>query len=98
MTNFDIAKETLNTAMNDSAGSAERELGNFQKGIQYSIDKFKATFQKLSTTTLSSDIFKGLVDGGTALISVLEEIISVVGGIPAIFATIGGIKLFKNLD
>lgn len=98
MEQFSIARETLDTALNKSSGSATRELDNWNKGIEASIGRFKATFQELSTTTLSSDVFKGLVDGGTALISVLEEIISIGGGIPAIFATIGGIKLFKNLD
>ena len=33
MKNFDIARDTLNTAMNESEGSAEKELGNYQKGI-----------------------------------------------------------------
>lgn len=32
MSNFDIARDTLNTAMNESSGSAERELANYQKG------------------------------------------------------------------
>ena len=32
MSQFDIARESLNTALNDSKGSAERELTNYQKG------------------------------------------------------------------
>lgn len=32
---FDIARESLDTAVNDSAGSAERELSNYQKGKLY---------------------------------------------------------------
>ena len=32
MSQFDIARQALNTAMNDSEGSAERELTNDQKG------------------------------------------------------------------
>ena len=98
MGSFDIARESLNTAMNDSEGSAERELSNYQKGIQYSLDRFKAQFQELSTTTLDSDLFKGVIDNGTAFLDVLTSIIDVGGGIPALLGAIGGIKLFKNLD
>ena len=98
MKNFDIARDTLNTAMNESEGSAEKELGNYQKGIEYSIDKFKATFQELSTNALDSNIFKAVVDSGTAVVDVLNKIISVGKGIPALFATFAGVKLFRNLD
>lgn len=98
MKNFDIARDTLNTAMNESEGSAEKELGNYQKGIEYSIDKFKATFQELSQSAIDSNIFKAVVDSGTAVVDVLNKIISVGRGIPALFGTFAGIKLFKNLD
>lgn len=98
MQNFDIARETLNTAMNESEGSAEKELGNYQKGIEYSLDKFKATFQDLSQNLLSSDVFKSLVDGGTDFLNILNQIVSVGNGVPALLASIAGVKLFKNLD
>lgn len=61
MTNFDIAREATKTALN-SDGSAEKELKNYQKSVQYSIDVLKAQFQELSNVTLDSDIFKGLID------------------------------------
>ena len=98
MGSFDIARESLDTAMNDSEGSAERELSNYQKGIQYSLDRIKAQFQELSTVTLDSDLFKGVIDSGTAFLDVLTSIIDVGGGIPTLLGAIGGIKLFKNLD
>lgn len=98
LSNFDIARESLDTAINDSAGSAERELSNYQKGIEYSIDTFKAQFQELSTTVINADVFKGLVDGGTAFLNILTQIIQVGGGIPAILTAIGGAAIFKNLD
>lgn len=98
MKNFDIARDTLNTAMNESEGSAEKELGNYQKGIEYSIDKFKATFQELSQSAIDSNVFKAVVDSGTAVVDVLNKIISVGNGIPALFGTIAGINIFKNLD
>ena len=35
MSQFDIARESLNTALSESDGSAERELENYQKGKLY---------------------------------------------------------------
>lgn len=98
MQNFDIARETLDTAMNQSEGSAERELSNYQKSMQYSIDTFKAQFQELSTTALDSDFLKGAIDAGTGLLDVLTQIVDVGGTVPLILGAIGGAKLFKNLD
>lgn len=97
MTNFDIARKSVETAKN-SEGSAEKELSNYQKSMQYSIDTFKAQFQELSDTTLTSDFLKGAIDAGTGLLNVLTQIIDVGGGIPTLLTAIGGVKLFKNLD
>lgn len=97
LNNFETAREATETAYN-SDGSAMRELENYQKGLQFSIDKFKASFQELSNVTFDSSLLKGAVDSGTALLEVLSKIIDVGDGIPALFAAIGGIKIFRNLD
>lgn len=97
MTNFDIARKSVETAQN-SEGSAERELSNYQKSMQYSIDTFKAQFQELSNTALTSDFLKGAIDTGSEFLNVLTKIIDAGGALPTLFATIGGIKLFRNLD
>lgn len=92
---FDIARQSLDTALNDSAGSAERELENYQKGIEYSLDTFNAQFQELSTTVINADIFKGLIDGGTQFLNILTQILDVGGGIPAmlgLFTTVLGAR------
>lgn len=94
MSNFDIAREATETAYN-STGSAEKELENYQKGIEYSLNTFKAQFQELSTTFLNADMFKGLIDGGTAFLNILTQILDVGGGIPAmlgLFTTVRGAK------
>lgn len=97
MTNFDIARKSVETAQN-SEGSADKELSNYQKSMQYSIDTFKAQFQELSNVTLNSDFLKGAIDAGTGLLDVLTQIIDVGGGIPVILGAIGGVSFFKNLD
>lgn len=79
MTNFDIARESLDTALNNSEGSATRELENWNKGIEASVEHFKAQFQELASVTISSDFFKGFVDSGTNVINIITQIIDKVG-------------------
>ena len=98
MTNFDIARESLNTALNESSGSAERELENWNQGIESSLSRFQAQFQQLSTTVISSDVFKGLIDSGTGFLNILTQIIDVGAGIPILLTSIGGAAFLKNLD
>lgn len=78
MSNWNIAESSLQSAL-DSEGSAERELGNYQKGLQYSIDNFKAQFQDLSNELLSSDLLKTGVELGSGLMSGLTKGIELVG-------------------
>ena len=65
---------------------------------EWKIQQFQAQFQQLSTTVISSDVFKGLIDSGTGFLNILTQIIDVGGGIPAVLGTIGGVSFFKNLD
>lgn len=97
MDNFDIARQTLDTALNDSEGSAERELENYQKGIEYSLEKFNASFQAMSTSFLDSDIFKGIIDSGTTLLNLLTAIGEVGGGLGAVFGTLATYFSTKGL-
>ena len=97
MSNWDIAESALRSSIN-SQGSAERELSNYQKGIEYSVGKFKAQFQDFSNTVLDSSVLKTGVDIGTGLLSGITGIISTVG-IPGLLAGgVGGVSFFKNLD
>lgn len=98
MSNWDIAETSLNTALNESDGSAERELENWNKGIDASVEHFKASFQSISMSALDSSIVKGIVDSGTAILDILEGIGNALGSIGTSVAIFGGIKLFKNLD
>ena len=63
MTNFDVARKSLQTALNDADGSGERELESWDKGIQ-----------DFSTSAISSDMFKGIVDTGTKALSVMTKL------------------------
>ena len=97
MSNWDIAESALQSSIN-SQGSAERELSNYQKGIEYSVGKFKAQFQDFSNTVLDSGTLKTGVDIGTGLLSVVTGAISTIGLPGLIAGGIGGKSFFKNLD
>ena len=85
-----------NTALNDSEGSAEKELVNYQKGIEYSLDKLQAAFQKFSTTTVNSDFLKGIVDTGTEALNILSQLIDKFGVFATLGAGAGIVALIKN--
>lgn len=89
MSNFDLAEQVTNTSANRSQGSAQKELENYQKGIEYSLGKFKASFQELSTDFISSDLVKGVVDFGTGLINVLDLTIGKFGALKTVIAGLG---------
>ena len=74
MTNFDVARKSLQTALNDADGSGERELESWNKGIEASLSHLKSQFEDFSTSAISSDMFKGIVDGGTGLLKVLTNL------------------------
>lgn len=96
LNNIETIKAAYNTAEFESDGSAMRELENYQKGIEYSVEKFKATFQELSNTTISSDFVKGIVDSGTVALDVITNLIDKLGLFKTLIASIGGNWLTKN--
>lgn len=97
MTNFDIARKSVETAMN-SDGSAEKELSNYQQSLQYSLDKLKATAQEFANVTLDSSWLKGGVDVAQSLLEILTKIEKYAGIIPLIFGGTALTKAFKNFD
>ena len=93
--NVNVIKDAYATAEN-SDGSAERELKNYQKGVEYSLDRIKASFQEFSTITLDSNIFKGIVDSGNAALNVVTSLISEFGGLQTAISGIAAYFLQKN--
>lgn len=97
LSNIDVIKKAYETA-NNSDGSAERELDNYKKGIEYSVEEMKAQFQVFSTTVLNSDAVKAFVDSGTKVLDIITQIIDKVGVLQTALAGFGAYKFFKNLD
>ena len=97
MQNYPQVQEYMNIALS-SSGESLKKFEAYTDSASGKIEGFKNAFQSLSTTTINSDMFKGIIDSGTALLNVLESIIDTLGLMPIIGATIGGISIFKNLD
>ena len=97
MTNFDIARKTLNTALNDSTGSAEQELENWNKGLEASVTKFKAQFQAFSTSTVSTNFLKSIIDIGTKALDIITQITDKFGALGTALAGFGIFKIIKSI-
>lgn len=97
--NFETAERVVETSAN-SAGSALAENEKYLDSINGRIAQFQASWQSLSATMISSDLFKGLVTGATGFINVLDTIASKIGAVPtligALTAGISGFRLFNG--
>ena len=96
MTNFDTAREALETSLN-SSGSALQEHEKWQKSLEAQILKLKASWQGLSQAFLSSDFLHGALDAVIGLVDGLTELIDTFGAFPTLMGTVAaGFSLFKN--
>ena len=96
LNNVDVIKAAYQTAEN-SEGSAEKELTNYQKGIDYSLERFKATFQEFSTSVLSSDTFKAVIDSGTQFLEILTKITETLVPLGTALTALGGFKFVSSI-
>lgn len=72
----DILKEAYATSLNDSEGSAEKELEKYLESIEGRIAKFQNRLQEFWYNLLDSEMVKEFVDMGTQLIDVLDNVLS----------------------
>lgn len=86
LTNMSQAEKVLKTSM-QSSGSALREQEQYMKGIEYSTDRLKASFQELSSKSLDSSAIKFFID----LLNGVVNVATSVGGLVPILGTVGAI-------
>ena len=96
--NLDTLQAAYETAEN-SAGSAMREQENYEKSIQYSLDRLSASAQEWSNTLVSSDVIKWFVDLANAAVELSTALtplgtLALGGGIFAGIKNIGRPKMF----
>lgn len=85
--NFATAEEVLATAAN-SAGSAIAENEKYLDSINGKIAEFKAAFESLSATIISSDLVKGAYSFLTQTLHGIEAIVEATGSLPAAITAI----------
>ena len=96
MTNFDTARDALETSLN-SSGSAMREHEKWQQSLEAQINKLKASWQGLSQAFLSSDFLHGALDAVIGLVDGLTNLIDTFGAFPTLMGTVAaGFSAFKN--
>ncbi|MBS5307791.1 phage tail tape measure protein [Clostridium sp.] len=80
----------------NSAGSAMVEFEKYQDGIEYSLDQLKEQVNGLYTSFLNGGFFKGLVDGASDVISIINNINGTFGTMPTVITTVVGAMTIFN--
>lgn len=91
----EILKKSYEEATN-AAGSAAREQSEYEKSVQYSIDRAKAKLEELASDFIDSNFLKNAIELGGKFIEVIDNIIDKVGTIPALFTSVAGVLSMKS--
>lgn len=89
ITNFEEAEKAAQVSAS-SMGSALKENETQLDSIKGKVAQFQSAYQSLSATVINSGLAKSFVDGGTSIISVLDQIIQKIGGLPTLVAAATG--------
>lgn len=95
LNNVDQLEAVYNTA-ETSEGSAQREQENYEKSIQYSLDKAKAQLEEMSTDLLDSAAIKGLITLGSEGLDLIDKLTSSIGLLGIAFSTFFSIMGVKH--
>ena len=96
LTNYKQVYKVIET-INESSGSAEREMNTMAESITFKVNEFKETLTDLGKTIFTQDFLKDIVNTGTSVVDILDKIIDKIGIIPTILAGISITKAFKNV-
>lgn len=96
ITNFEAVEKAL-ANMENSAGSAEAEMETIRQSAEYALNAFQETFTSLAQHSVDRGGLKDLINAGTAILEIVDGIVSKIGLIPAIISTIVGIMSAKKL-
>ena len=80
-----------------SEGSAMREQKIWEQSIDARIQKLRASLEVLASDVLDSDMFKGLIDGATKFIDLLDVMVNQLGAFNTLMTGIGGLAFLKNI-
>lgn len=97
LTNWDVAEEALQTALN-SDGSAVEENEKALDSITGKLTRLQVSYEDLSNTIVNDDLVKFIISGLTSVIDLTNRLDDVLNGnlLVAISAVIGGVGLLKS--
>ena len=73
MNNFGKAQQYA-TIATESSGTAMEKFGAYTEGVEAKINTFKSTFEEFSQNLLNSDLIGKLVDAGTGLLKIADNL------------------------
>ena len=88
MEHYNEALEYTEVAANSAGTALSKYEDSYLNSVAAAQDRFKASFEQLSTSILKSDFLKNVVDSGADLISILASIIDTLGFVPTILMAI----------
>lgn len=93
--NFNDAEGAMKTAQtaSEGVGSAIKENSRYLDSIQGKLSKFKNAWQDLWDSTGSSDFLKGVIDIGTQIVKLTDDL----GGLRAVLSSVGALVAGYNL-
>lgn len=94
MQNYSDVQKYMSEAAN-SSGTSMQKYEAYTQSLEGRIQGFTNSFQTMSSTFLNTNLFGGLIDGGTQFLNILTQILDVGGGIPAmlgLFTTVMGAR------
>lgn len=94
--NWDIVEDTIKGASIESVGSMDKQLEIYNQSIQASLNEFKVAFQELSTDLLNSNFIKGIIDAGTDIIHIIDELVKHIGVLGTAITALGIAKIFST--
>ena len=92
----DVLRDAYQSSVNDSVGSAEKELNSHLDSIEGKIAQFKNEVQEFWHKLLDSEFIKDAIDFGTWLMDLLGNIVENLGTVGTLMATLGAGKAVKG--
>ena len=93
--NYKLIEDAYDTA-EGSAGSARQEQEAWEKSLEASVQKFKASAETLAHTFLDSGVLDFFIELGTTGVKALDGIIGKFGSLGTIAGTVAGILSYKK--
>lgn len=88
--------EKIMSSIDDSGGAMSSAYETYSSSIEAAINRIDTAFQKLSSDSLNSDFASGFINSGTAVLDILDGMVSQLGVIPTLAAGAGAVLGFNN--